>query len=300
MEGTFRTLLSKLQGCASGGTCLALAWTMLSTTAGCSLESSPVGGRADSKEKARGWQPTTAAPRASDRGRADLDAGLDGSQVDKSVSQSGSRTARDAGMTAIEPRDAATDPPPLSAADGGSSEAADAHMPIPTMQSDAQQDASIAIDAATPSDASSSSEGGRALPDCQPGQYTGEFSGELAAAGISVSVVAGPVTATLTLDADGRYLELGDATVVGRDVLGSTVWATLTGRINCATLELEDGQLERGRYYNASRRSSLSFDGVALGTYAANPHALRGTWSVSARIAEIITGEGEFTLERSE
>jgi len=169
------------------------------------------------------------------------------------------------------------------------------------MPSAAPHDASIAIDAATPPlDASGSSESQRETLDCQPGQYTGEFSGELAAAGISVSVVAGPVAATLTLAADGRYLDISDATVFGRDALGSTVRATLTGRVNCATLEIEDGQLERGRYYNAARRASLSFDGVANGTYATNPHGLQGTWSVSARIAEIITGEGEFTLVRSE
>jgi hypothetical protein len=294
MEGTFRPLLSKLHDYASGGTCVALAWTLFCTASSCSWESSPAIGRADSKQKARGWQPATAEPRASERGREALDAGLDASQVDKSVSQSRPRVTRDAGTTAIEPRDAA----PRPAADGGASSVMDAETPIPTMQPDAQQDASIAIDAATSLDASTSGE--RELPDCQPGQYTGDFSGELAAAGISVSVVAGPVTATLTLDADGRYLDLSDATVFGRDALGNTVAATLSGRVNCATLELEDSQLERGRYYIAARRASVSFDGVAHGTYATSPHGLTGTWSVSARIAEIITGEGEFTLVRSE
>ena len=188
--------------------------------------------------------------------------------------------------------------PPPPATDGGTSSAMDAETPTPMMQPDVLQDASIAVDAAPPLDAASPSE--RATPDCQPGLYTGEFSGQLEAAGVALSVVGGPITATMTLDADGRYLDMGDATVFGRDALGSTVWASLTGRVNCETLEIEDGQLERGQYYIASRRSSLSFDGVVHGTYGASPHGLQGTWSVSARAAEIITGEGEFTLVRSE
>jgi hypothetical protein len=296
MQSTYRALLDKLHNRAAAANRLKLGWIALAASS-CSLDSSPEARASAARARAAGWQPSVVEQAGATRARSGLDAAL----ASESAPSSRPRGARDAGTNGSSDRSDAgggigSNPRAAAGASGvWDAEAPSSMPPSPNASQDASaplDGAVIAIDASSP--------GASQTADCQPGDYTGDFSGTLQAAGIPVSKVTGPITASLTLDDTGLYLDMRDVLVAGRDARGNTVRARVSGKVNCMTHELEEGQLERGRYFMASRRNTLSFDGVAQGAYSTSPYALHGTWSVSARAAMVLTGEGVFDLVRSE
>ena len=86
----------------------------------------------------------------------------------------------------------------------------------------------------------------------------------------------GPITSDLTLDDSEMYLDIRDVRIAGRDATGNTVKVKLSGKVNCNTLEIEEGRLEKGRYRIASTRSALSFEGAVQGSYTSAPYAVNG------------------------
>jgi hypothetical protein len=99
------------------------------------------------------------------------------------------------------------------------------------------------------------------------------------------------------MDILGLYLNIVDLRVVGADESGNTMTVTVSGNINCTTLQLEDGLLSDGKYVSVATKTELAFVGVAQGMYSTSPYALNGTWNVEAQgSSSLVGGNGDFKL----
>lgn len=267
--------------------------------ASCSLDSSPVPPRTGANETPPTWRPTGAVARSA-RAASELDAEIqmtasrsvrrekDAGQADAAEPSIPVR-ARTAGSGAAMPADT------KSKTDASASPvAADASVSVPEMPP--ARDASMpSVDAARPRDPGPA--GAPSPPqNCKPGVYAGTFSGSLYAIGLPVSTVTGAINANLTLDLFGLYLNVRDLMVVGSDESGNTLTVSVSGNINCTTLQLEDGLLENGNYYMVGTGTAVQFVGVAAGTYRMSPYSINGTWSVEAQDSILLGGDGGFSL----
>lgn len=159
---------------------------------------------------------------------------------------------------------------------------ASASMP-PATDASATAPPSTAPDAAAPS-------------PCQPGAYTGAFSGSVRLNDQQITNVFGALRAELVLDPAGNSLLLRNARVSGRVQDEIRMTASLSGRIDCTSLRLEDGLLEEGRVYLGNSRSSFDFSGTLDGAYTPDPAAASGTWSGQSDDIERVAAEGTWSL----
>jgi hypothetical protein len=135
---------------------------------------------------------------------------------------------------------------------------------------------------------------------CRPGVYAGTFSGSIQLIGLSLSSVTGTVQGEL--EGDGSdYLDMRDGRVVGVDQDGNRLTCSLSGRVNCATNEFEEGVLEDGVFHNVGSNSDTLFVGSAQASYSSQPFSLVGTFSVEATdTASLFGGRGTWSLIRNE
>jgi hypothetical protein len=263
--------------------------------AGCSLDASPASSTGTNKAAAA-WRPRATESRAQDAAVAPLDASAERTTV--------------ASAPSPENQDAATRSEDAAAAlplmDAGAAMPArpERRMPSEADASAPEQPPKMQADASTPATSPAPAGSGAAgtpspAPACLPGVYNGTFSGSLQAAGLAVGTITGAINTNLTLDLLGLYLNVIDLRVVGADESGNTVTVTVSGNINCATLQLEDGLLTDGKYYLVATRTELAFTGFAQGAYTTSPHALNGTWNVETQGTALLGGNGEFSLTLS-
>lgn len=132
---------------------------------------------------------------------------------------------------------------------------------------------------------------------CQPGPYSGTFTGSVQLIGLALSSVTGTIRAELELDASNDSLRLRDARIQGIDQSENEVTGMLTGTINCRTRELEEGKLEDGKYHSKNETgSSTSFSGTTRASYASDPPSATGTWQAVADDMQLLAGQGTWSL----
>jgi hypothetical protein len=129
------------------------------------------------------------------------------------------------------------------------------------------------------------------VSECRPGVYAGVFDGPVTFAVGSINAVSGTVTAKLVAEASGDALQVRDGVITGMDSTGIGMSAKWTGRLNCATKQLENGLLEAGAWENGS-----TFIGTLEGMYSLNPYALSGTWQVESGEIPFAGGNGKWRM----
>lgn len=120
---------------------------------------------------------------------------------------------------------------------------------------------------------------------CRAGTYTGVFAGEIRAL---VGIVRSDILGTLRFQlpaATGDRLTLQSGVLEGRDKDGHPIRASLSGTLNCATGQLENGRLRDGTYTKPDplvrgRNTTARFTGVVSGTLSGDPPVGRGSWAV--------------------
>jgi len=296
--------------------CMAKSVLLLALFAGCSLDRSPQWSGSSEVEPNRAWAPRP----ATDRGR--LDAAIAGDEPARSGSMSGRPGPRDAGAAIVDsgatraPSNAGAGPtmPVPAVADAAVARDASA-APVPAAPDASTAptapsgptaplpDASTAppsapLDASMPPPPSTTPDAGapQAPPLCQPGRYTGAFSGSVRLAGAQVTNVVGTLRAELELDPAGNGLLLRNARATGSVQGEIRLRATLSGRIDCTSLRLEDGLLEDGRVNLGNARNNFDFSGTIAGEYAPDRAAASGTWSGQSDDIEQVTAEGAWSL----
>lgn len=134
-------------------------------------------------------------------------------------------------------------------------------------------------------------------PHCKEGLYAGTFSGSIQLIGLALSTVTGTVRTELMLNPAGTYLEIRNARVVGVDQDGNSLTVDLSGNINCASDQLEDGVLANGVFHNVASNTDTVFTGTAQAMYSEDPHSVVGTWTVQAEgLVPLLTGRGTWSL----
>jgi cytoskeletal protein CcmA (bactofilin family) len=246
-----------------------------------------------------------------DAGRAESDAASPADPVMRDASTPTPTPARDAGMS--PEADASTPPstPSVDAATAPPAPSVDASTPPPTPTADA----STAPPTPTPDAGSppptptAGATAPPATPDagpppaassCTPGMYSGNFRGAVFADGEQLANVTGRMRAELVLDSTGTRLVLRDGRVTGSDRDENRLTVSLTGSINCTTLELEQGALIDGSYFYEGSRMSFTFQGTLDGTYSPDPPSVNGTWSGASDDIALITAQGTWNLQLDE
>ena len=243
------------------------------------------------------WKP----PSAADGGQEPRDAASEDAAADAMPSEVSVQTSsNDAGMPRMQPaaaRDAST-----PASGGRGHRDMDASAPAQPKPSDAgkrhdsnDRDAQMA----SPKPDSSLPDG---ASDCRPGPYTGTFSGSIQLVGLSLSSVNGTVRAELRRDGSSDHMELTDGRVMGVDQDGNRLTVNLSGKVNCATDQLEDGKLTDGNFHNVDSDSDTPFIGKAEANYSRDPYSIVGTFTVEAKDSSItsllVSGRGTWSLIR--
>jgi hypothetical protein len=268
--------------------CATLGCLLFAGTA-CSFDVEPQAGARSDATREPGWMPPSAAGKGSSRAR---DAGS-GSELDSAAAVPTARPDKGpAGSEAPRTIDAgaepASEPAPMNERDDAAMQA----IPPDNTRPDAGAPAE-APDAGNqqPPDAGTTSS------RCKPGVYSGTFNGSIQLIGLSLSTVTGTVRTELKSDDANAHLALRDARVVGVDQDGNPLTVELSGVINCESLQLEDGRLERGNLHNNNSDTDTAFTGKAQAMYSQDPHSVVGNWTVEATdTAALLTGKGTWSL----
>jgi len=135
-----------------------------------------------------------------------------------------------------------------------------------------------------------------AAKSCTAGLYTGSFSGSLELIQLAaLGSITGTIRAELTPDGAHRLM-LRNARVVGVDKDQNTFTATLTGQLNCATHELENGKLESGSYQLKALATQAAFSGETTAMHLDDPPSAVGTWQATANDNVLLGGRGTWNL----
>lgn len=262
--------------------------------AGCSLDTDlPEGARAQTMPGST-WQPPSAAERSETRGALT-------SVVDAAAPNVSPDSGR-AGAVTMAHADGGMSPPPVAAASDAGATTLDAAQ---ASRGDAAgprlHDAATvptAADAAMPPSAADAAAPVVAA-ECRPGRYVGTFSGSIRVGSARFSNVVGTIRAELTRDA-AAGLMIGTARVNGTDRNENILSVSLSGRVDCATLQLENGLLQDGSFYYAQARARFPFHGSLEGDYSKAPPTITGTWSGESNDLASASGEGRWNLRFSE
>jgi len=149
----------------------------------------------------------------------------------------------------------------------------------------------------SPSDAGTRSPQGSTVPSdagmgtsplgCVAGTYRGVFNGDISALGGFVQIrIAGDTTIDLTGTVGARELAIQNGKLQGADQSGNPIEARITGRVDCRTHQVLNGQLLSGSY---RRRDpiwgglpiTVGFSGRATGTFFDDPPSAIGRWEVT-------------------
>jgi hypothetical protein len=265
--------------------------------AACNLETSP---RMKSPDKAETraavptWQPASKAAARDEPQAGHVATGTepDESQHDGGAGGAGSRaepaTMEDAGR---DPRTAAElGHAGASGGSGGHVEAGGTGSKPPAETPAAGTPAAGAVASAPPTEAQATSTA------CQPGMYSGAFTGSIQLIGLSLSSVTGTIRARLELDASKQTLSLQEARIQGVDQSENQVTGLLTGTLDCRTRMLMDGRLENGNYHGKDDKQGTAFSGTTQASYASDPPSATGTWQASADSVQVIAGQGTWSL----
>lgn len=172
---------------------------------------------------------------------------------------------------------------------------ADASSPAPPVDAGkpdagtAESDAGVAASDGGAPPADGGSDAG-ARSECVAGTYKGEFSGTVqflpTPLGALLDVeIKGSLEITVQAATQGDVLVAKNGKVRGTDQDGNPVEADLTGSLDCATKQLQNGKLVNGRYTRAGILTT-SFSGTVEGAYSATPPSASGTWKTSAGFLE--------------
>ena len=137
-------------------------------------------------------------------------------------------------------------------------------------------------------------------PRCTPGDYVGAFAGTVQVLSLPVVGITGTVTAELVANKAGDALVIASSRIEGMADEQTKVTAKLTGTVNCATLELEDGALADGVLTTPGllgESSTTTFSGKASALYASGPPALKGMWQAAPNSA--LSGSGSWSVALS-
>lgn len=131
---------------------------------------------------------------------------------------------------------------------------------------------------------------------CTPGVYVGTFNGSLELLQFaSLSSITGNIRAELVQDGP-QALTLRNAQVIGVDQDQNQLTATLSGRLNCATHQLENGKLESGSYHLKALDSAAAFSGETTAMHLDSPPSAVGTWQATANDLMLLGGRGTWNL----
>jgi len=141
-------------------------------------------------------------------------------------------------------------------------------------------------------------DGAVATKRCASGLYVGTFEGNLRATIGLLVIDLPPVTGEVQLLADeseeGGQLVIDDGTLSAVDNEGDSVYARISGVVNCETGVLEDGKLTDGFYRRESLDQTVEFEGTVAGVYEHEPTPhVTGTWEVDGRYE---SGQGTFEV----
>ena len=124
---------------------------------------------------------------------------------------------------------------------------------------------------------------------CLAGRYKGTFAGEISALlGLVRIDVAGDITIDVDLvGAPGDRLQIRNGLLQGTDTSEqrNPLFARISGVLNCATKQLENGSITDGTYNRVDPiwggpPTTTTFTGTITGNYVDNPPSAAGTWQV--------------------
>jgi hypothetical protein len=128
-------------------------------------------------------------------------------------------------------------------------------------------------------------------PKCTAGTYKGKFMGVVLVEFIiplfEISIM-GDISLTLAPDTGDRF-KVQTGTVVGQDTDGNALTATVTGNVNCATGNVENGKLQ-GTYVRPPIFNEITFTGAVAGKYTNAPPAASGTWQTETATTDLLKG----------